>query len=108
VGSVVPLELIGMMWQPPSGRLLCFNTEKPAGSRLHPTRRFSHRLVSLSHPNSPKLTHGLVPSRYSFLSASIGEIDAALRAGITAAKNADIASVAAATASATGSQLETP
>ena len=45
---------------------------------------------------------------YSFLSASIGEIDAARRAGMTAAKNADIASVAAATAKANGSQLETP
>jgi hypothetical protein len=45
---------------------------------------------------------------YSFLSASIGEIDAARRAGMTAAKNADIASVAVATANANGSQLETP
>jgi hypothetical protein len=44
---------------------------------------------------------------YSFLRASIGEIDAARRAGMTAAKNADIASVAAATAKANGSQLET-
>ncbi len=56
-------------------------------------------------------THGISCNRkpsYSFLRASIGEIDAARRAGIAAAKNADIASVAAATAKANGSQLETP
>ena len=45
---------------------------------------------------------------YSVLNASNGEIDAARRAGIAAAKNAEIASVATATVSASGSQLETP
>jgi hypothetical protein len=47
-------------------------------------------------------------TRYSILSAFIGEIDAALPAGMIAAKNADTASALVATISASGSQLETP
>jgi hypothetical protein len=46
--------------------------------------------------------------RYSFRSALIGEIDAALLAGMSAATNADAASALAAITSASGSQLETP
>lgn len=38
----------------------------------------------------------------------MGEMEAARRAGIMAATNAQMASVPAATASASGSQLETP
>jgi hypothetical protein len=45
---------------------------------------------------------------YSILNAFIGEMDAARRAGITAAKNAEIASAVAAMPRARGSQLETP
>jgi hypothetical protein len=45
---------------------------------------------------------------YSILNAFIGEIDAARRAGITAAQNAEIASANAAIPRAMGSQLETP
>ena len=45
---------------------------------------------------------------YSVLNAFIGEMDAARRAGITAAKNAEIASAVAAMPRAMGSQLETP
>ena len=46
--------------------------------------------------------------RHSVLSAFIGEMDAARRAGITAAKNAEIARAKAAIPRAMGSQLETP
>ena len=46
--------------------------------------------------------------RYSVLRAFIGEIDAARLAGIMAAKNAQMASALVATASASGSQMETP
>jgi hypothetical protein len=45
---------------------------------------------------------------YSIRSAVMGEIDAARRAGIMAAKKAAIASEPAATINAMGSQLETP
>jgi hypothetical protein len=45
---------------------------------------------------------------YSVLNAFIGEIDAARRAGIMAAKNAEIASEPAATPRAIGSQMEMP
>jgi hypothetical protein len=45
---------------------------------------------------------------YSVLSAFIGEVDAARRAGITPAKNAEIAKAMAAMPRAMGSQLETP
>jgi hypothetical protein len=45
---------------------------------------------------------------YSVLSALIGDIDAARAAGIIAAKNEQIASAAAATISANGSQDFTP
>jgi hypothetical protein len=46
--------------------------------------------------------------RYSLRSALIGEIDAALLAGIRAATNAEAASAPAAIINASGSQLETP
>ena len=46
--------------------------------------------------------------RYSILSAFMGDIDAARVAGMIAAKNEQIASAPAATASASGSHEETP
>jgi len=45
---------------------------------------------------------------YSIRNAFIGEMDVARRAGITAAKNAEIAKAMAAMPRAMGSQLETP
>jgi hypothetical protein len=45
---------------------------------------------------------------YSVRNAFMGEMDAARRAGITAAKNAETASANAAMPRAAGSQLETP
>jgi hypothetical protein len=47
-------------------------------------------------------------SFYSVLSALMGEIDAALPAGMIAARNEQIAKAPAATLSANGSQIETP
>src|SRR5258708_37092305 len=50
----------------------------------------------------------LTDDGYSILSAFMGEIEAARFAGIMAAKNEQIASVPAATVSASGSHEETP
>jgi len=47
-------------------------------------------------------------ARHSILSASMGETAAARLAGMTAAKKEHVASAAAARASATGSQKDTP
>jgi len=47
-------------------------------------------------------------SRYSILRASVGEMDAARKAGIMVAKKAERASALAARVSANGSQLRTP
>jgi len=49
-----------------------------------------------------------IPATYSLFRAFKGEMDAALLAGMIAAKNAEIASALAAIVRAKGSQLETP
>jgi len=62
----------------------------------------------LNKTKNSKLHHYPNFIHHSVLSAFIGEMDAARRAGITAAKNAEIASANAAMPRAMGSQLETP
>jgi len=67
---------------------------------------FYFRLTSIF--DCPDVIYNRCRLRYSVLRAFMGEIDAARLAGIMAAKNVQMASALAATASASGSQMETP
>ena len=82
-----------------------------SGRTSHRTETFCRSQETLAHETgmARSFTSALesVGLGYSVLSAVMGEIEAARRAGMIAAKNAEMASADAATASARGSQMGT-